>query len=108
MTATHRIRLSDTPRVDWRFAATCALTPSLLFAVQKGVASDNVSFGLIFERQAIIWGTWLALTPWIIRTARHHPFGAETRARWLGRQLVIGGGFSILHSVLPLINLGSR
>ena len=93
--------MADAPRVDWRFAALCAAILDVFFAIQLWVSQfPNLPFGLAFARQTVTWVVWLALAPFVISSARKHPFSeTESRGRWLVRQVLTGGAFSIVHSI---------
>jgi sensor histidine kinase YesM len=93
--------MADAPRVDWRFAALCALILDILFTIQFWVSQQNLPLGIAFARQTVTWAVWLGLAPFVIASARKHPFvDSASRGRWLARQIVIGGGYSIVHSVI--------
>src|SRR6185503_9985726 len=93
--------MADAPRVDWRFAALCAAILDVLFTIQFWVTQDNLTLRIAFARQTVTWAVWLALAPFVIAAARKHPFvDAVSRGRWLMRQLVTGGWFAILHSII--------
>src|SRR5262245_3799289 len=61
-------------RVDWRIAAGVAAGLALLFTAQNYVAPSVARSGASFQRllvlQVIVWGVWLALSPWIFAIAR--------------------------------------
>ena len=65
---------SAPPKVDWRFALTCTLLLTLLFAVQQSLASTGtgreISLPTALQRQTVIWFVWLGLLP-AMPTARH-------------------------------------
>ena len=93
--------MADAPRVDWRFAALCALILDILFTIQFWITQDNVSLWIAFVRQTVTWAVWLGLAPFVIASARKHPYvDSASRGRWLVRQLITGGGYSIVHSVI--------
>lgn len=94
--------MADAPRIDWRFAALCAAVLDILFTVQLWISNYPAqSFGLAFARQTVTWAVWLGLAPFVVASARKHPFvESESRGRWLMRQIFTGGGFSIVHSIL--------
>jgi len=98
------------PRVDWRLATMCAAVLTVLFTVQQEVnrtEATHASLGLICMRQIIVWGVWLTLTPFIVAAARRFPFGHTSRIRWVLGQLLLGGVFSLVHSVVgSLIRMG--
>ena len=93
--------MADAPRVDWRFVALCAAVLDVLFTIQLWATQfPNLSFGLALARQTVTWVVWLALAPFVISSARRHPFSeTESRGRWLVRQFLTGGAFSIVHSI---------
>src|SRR5262245_13641739 len=91
------------PRVDWRLATMCAAVLTVLFTVQQSVnrtEATHASFPLIFARQIVVWGVWLMLTPLIVAAARRYPFGDASRIRWVLGQLLLGGAFTLVHSIL--------
>jgi len=94
--------MADAPRVDWRFAALCAAILDVLFTIQLWVSQfPNLPFGLALARQTVTWVVWLGLAPFVISSARKHPFSeTESRGRWLVRQVLTGGAFSIVHSIV--------
>ena len=93
--------MADAPRVDWRFAALCAAILDVLFTIQLWVSQSDLSLGLAFARQTVTWAVWLGLAPFVVRSARKHPLSeAPSRGRWLMQQLLIGGAFSVVHSVI--------
>ena len=96
--------MKDSPRVDWRLAVMSAAVLVVLFTLQGAVATQPgakpTPIGLVFTRQIIVWGVWLALTPLVIAVARRYPFGESSRSRWILRHLLIGGAFSIAHSMI--------
>jgi len=93
--------MADAPRVDWRFVAICAAILDLLFTIQLWATQfPNLSFELALARQTVTWVVWLVLAPFVISSARKHPFSeTESRGRWLVRQFLTGGAFSIVHSI---------
>jgi sensor histidine kinase YesM len=93
--------MADAPRVDWRFAALCAAILDVLFTLQLWMSQSNLPFGIALARQTVTWVVWLGLAPFVIASARRHPFvDSASRGRWLARQIVVGGGYSIVHSVI--------
>jgi signal transduction histidine kinase len=92
------------PRVDWRLAVMCAAVLTALFTAQSYVNPQDPAHArsllLILTRQTIRWGVWLILTPAVIAVARRYPFGESSRVKWVLGQLLIGGGFSLVHSVI--------
>ena len=64
---------SDELRVDWRIAAGVAAALALLFTAQNYLAPPAIRAGAslarLFQLQVITWGSWLALSPWIIAAA---------------------------------------
>jgi sensor histidine kinase YesM len=88
--------MSEAPRVSWRVATAFAIVLTAVFAAQNLLATD-VDPAVVFIRQAIIWGLWLALTPSIISAARRYPLEERPTWKWIRKQLLIGGGFALLH-----------
>jgi two-component system LytT family sensor kinase len=98
-----RMNESLSPRVNWRLATTCAVVLTLLFAFQQWTAIRNTEappFMIALERQSIIWGAWLLLLPLVVASARRYPVLDAPRKPWLARQLILGSGFSLLHSII--------
>ena len=95
---------SAPPKVDWRFALTCTLLLTLLFAVQQSLASTGtgreISLPTALQRQTVIWFVWLGLLPAMIATARRSPILGAPRKRWLLRQFGLAMMFSAAHSIL--------
>src|SRR5437763_13291959 len=92
------------PRVSWRLVVTCAALFTVLFTVQNYLASiQDIAFLTILARQTVIWSVWIVLTPFIIASARRNPFTDQPRGPWIRRQLLIGGAFSILHSIIAAV-----
>ena len=90
--------MADAPRVDWRFAALCAAILDVLFTIQLWVSQfPNLSFGLALARQTV---TSSPSPPLRLPAGCRHPFSeTESRGRWLVRQILTGGAFSIVHSI---------
>src|SRR4051812_28137899 len=92
---------SPPPKVNWRIAVTCTVVLTILFAIQQWLGGNaDVSLLVAFERQSVIWFTWLALLPAVIAAARRYPVVGARRKRWLFRQLGLALVFSALHSLL--------
>jgi two-component system LytT family sensor kinase len=92
--------MADAPRVSWRLAAVLAALLTLFFAVQQWASQDGLAFPIALQRQLVVWGVWLLLTPWVIRSAQRHPLEERPSRQWIRTQLVIGGGFALVHSVI--------
>jgi two-component system LytT family sensor kinase len=88
------------PHVSWRFAVALTALLTVLFAIQSYASQDAASFAVILQRQIVVWGIWLLLTPWVIETARKYPIEERVSAAWVRKQLVIGGAFAVVHSIL--------
>lgn len=95
---------SAPPKVDWRFALTCTVLLTLLFAVQQWLGSvglsREISLPSALQRQTVIWFVWLGLLPAIIAAARRNPILGAPRKRWLLRQFGLAMMFSAIHSLL--------
>ena len=88
-------------RVDWRLAAGAAGALVLLFTFQNYLSPRVVRGGTLagtFALQVIVWGTWLALSPWIVAIARRSRRTGRITAAVVVRQLLIGFGVSALHA----------
>lgn len=91
------------PRVDWRFATICTILLILGFGVQGWInayPSTTITLPFALKRATIVWSAWLALLPLVIGVARRHPFGSESRGRWLWAHAGYVLLFSVAHSVL--------
>jgi two-component system, LytTR family, sensor kinase len=92
------------PRLNWRLATTCAVVLTCIFAFQSWLGSGAYvpvpNFLVALQRQGVIWGTWLLLTPLVTAAARRYPIIDAPRGRWLVRQLLLATGFSLVHSIL--------
>lgn len=84
----------------------CAAVLTCLFTIQSYLnqtEATHAALGLVLVRQVIFYGVWLMLTPAIIAGARRYPFGVGSRTGWILRELVIGGVFAALHSMIGSI-----
>lgn len=95
------------PRVDWRLAVTCAVVLTVVFSIQQwatgGTRNLPMSFSTAFERQGVIWLSWLILTPLVIAVARRYPVFEAPRKRWLVWQILFATVFAVTHSLLVSI-----
>jgi len=90
---------ADPPRIPWAFVIGIAALLTVLFGVQNFLATNQTAY-VAFARQATIWGVWVAMTPWIIGTARRHPLEERPTWRWVWTQLAIGGWWVVVHAIL--------
>jgi len=92
---------SAPPKVDWRFALTCTVVLTVLFAIQQWLfGTANISLAVALQRQSVIWFVWLGLLPAMITVARRNPIVGAPRKRWLLRQVGLAMIFSGAHSLL--------
>jgi two-component system, LytTR family, sensor kinase len=91
------------PRVDWRLTVMCTSVLTILFTTQQQLNQTEATHApvlLTLTRQTIVWGVWLLLTPPIVIAARRYPFGDASRTRWVLGQLLLGGLFALVHSII--------
>jgi two-component system, LytTR family, sensor kinase len=103
------VRMHRPPRVDWRFATICTILLALGFGVQTWInayPSPTITLPFALTRATVVWFGWLILLPLIIGVARRHPFGGETRARWLYAHAGYALLFIALHSLFVSIGRG--
>ena len=91
--------MQSEPKISWRLAIAAAACLTLIFSVQNWAQTD-ATMGLSMVRQIIVWGLWLVLLPFVVRSARKRPFDETPRRQWMWGLVWTGLSYALLHGVL--------
>jgi LytS/YehU family sensor histidine kinase len=91
--------MSDRPTMSWRLVTGATLVLIFIFSIQNWWQTADATLGLSIERQTIVWGVWLVLVPFVVRTAHRRPFPGVLTARWAWPLIGMGFWYAILHGV---------
>ena len=93
--------LNRFPPVQWRVAVACALVLTVLFAilaVPVGGTPSGARFWTTLRVQALTWGLWLLLLPFVAMAVRRAHRKGVTSVRGFAVHLITGSCLALVHA----------
>lgn len=97
----HPSKLSGLPQVKWRVVVACAALATVLFAVLAvplGGAFTMARFRATLRVQALTWGLWVVLVPFVVSAARRAHRAGVASLRGLAVHAVAGTALALAHA----------
>jgi signal transduction histidine kinase len=97
----HASTLSELPRVNWRVVVACGALATVLFAalaMPLGGAFTLARFGATLRVQAITWGLWVVLVPFVVAAARRAHRAGIASLRGLAVHAVAATALALAHA----------